>query len=816
MKLPYSWIKECLPTDLPAGRVADILTMLGLEVEGIEMPKMSFEGVVVGKVVKTERHPDAEKLTVAMVSDGKETVQVVCGAPNCREGLLTAFAKVGAVLTDPEGKTFKIKKAKLRGVESNGMLCGADELGLPGDSEGIIELPDDAAVGADLQELYGDAIFEIGLTPNLGHCASLQGVLRELSASLDASYSLPQVYIDDKDGQGIHSEVSVTIEDTERCPRYACRLIKNVKVGPSPKWLQDRLVQVGLRPVNNIVDVTNYVLWELGHPLHAFDYDKLTGHKIIVRAAQEGEQFVTLDGQNRVLNQEALLICDAEKPVALAGIMGGLCSEVDDATQHVLLESAYFNPSNIRRTSKAVGLGTEASRRFERGTDPNGILYALDRAAALIAELSDGQLVPGVIDVKQREFVEHKITCRLSRIQHIIGQHLAAGEVEGIFRRLGFACNWDGQDNFFVRIPTFRCDLHEEIDLIEEVARIYGYDNIERAPAHHQSSTMEHAPIFMFERQARDRLVGQGLQEFMTCDLIGPSILDVLPSIGNEASQVRVMNPTSAEQSILRQSLLPGMLQAIKYNVDRKSLNVGAFEIGRTHHREEKGFKEQSVVGIILTGKSRPHAWGQHPGPFDFYDLKGIVEDFLESLSLPPPTFEVSKLATFHPGRQANVFIGGVDVGAIGEVHPEILSRLDVSQRILFAELNLHDLYRLRNDPPKMVELPQFPGSERDWTVSLSDRVPCGAIFDLIRQYAPPLLEQVSLLDLYRSERLGSGIKNLTFRFFYRDRTKTVQQEDVDNKHNRLIQKVIADLGDAVKHSAATQEPCQIQEDDYA
>ncbi|MDP1835105.1 MAG: phenylalanine--tRNA ligase subunit beta [Chlamydiales bacterium] len=805
MKLPFSWIKECIATKLPAGKVADALTMLGLEVEGIDTSPMSFTGVVVGQVVKTERHPDADKLTVAMVSDGQETVQVVCAAPNCREGLITAFAKIGGTLTDPEGKTFKIKKAKLRGVESNGMLCAEDELGLSQSHDGIIEFPVDTVLGTDLQQLYGDAVFDISLTPNLGHCASLQGVLRELAAFLDTSYSLPQVYIDDGDSEQIKTEASVSIEDTTKCPRYACRVIKNVKIAPSPKWLQDRLLQCGLRPINNIVDATNYVLWELGHPLHAFDYDKLAGHKIVVRTAKEDEQFVTLDGQTRKLNTESLLICDDEKPVALAGIMGGQNSEVGDETQNVLLESAYFEPSNIRRTSRFLGLTTEASRRFERAADPNGVITALDRAAVLIQELAGGEIVKGLVDIKNSEFSDRKIVCRLSRIQGIIGQHLAAGEVEGVFRRLGFPCTWDGQELFSIRVPTYRADIHAEIDLIEEVARIYGYDNIERQPAYYHTSTLPHAPIFLFERQSRQRLLSQGLQEFMTCDLIGPSMLDVLPNIGDNPTQVRVLNPTSAEQSILRQSLLPGMLQAIRYNVDRKNLNVGAFEIGRTHFLEGKNFKEQSVVGIILTGKSRPHSWEQHPGPFDFYDLKGIVEDFLSDMSMPSPSFEVSKLSTFHPGRQASVLINGIDVGAIGEVHPDILGRLDVTQRILFAELNLHDLYRLKGDSPKMVELPQFPGSERDWTISLSEKVTCGTVFSLIRQFAPALLEQVSLLDLYRSEKLGSGVKNVTFRFFYRDRTRTVQQEDVDSKHTRLIEKVTTGLGTAVQQQNSAE-----------
>ncbi len=790
---------------LPANEVGDVLTMLGLEVDAIDMAPMSFDGVVVAKVLSVEKHPDAEKLCVASVTDGKETFQVVCGASNCRSDLVTAFAKVGATLSDGKNGTFQIKKAKLRGVESNGMLCAGEELGIAEKCDGILELPADTPLGIDIRQLYGDAIFEISLTPNLGHCASMQGVLRELAASLDTSFSLPTVFIDDQNGEDINVLTSVQVLDPDKCPRYACRVVKNVKVGPSPQWLQDRLTQCGLRPINNVVDVTNYVLWELGHPLHAFDYDKLAQGKIIIRSATPNETFVTLDNQSHTLKTEALLICDAEKPVALAGIMGGLCSEVDDNTHNVLLEAAYFEPANIRRTAKALGFTTEASKRFEKGADPNGVIAALDRATFLLHELAGGTIAKGTIDVRTSDFAEKKISCRLSSANAIIGENLTVSDIEGIFRRLGFANNWDGQDTFFVRVPTYRADIHGEIDLIEEIARIYGYQNIERKPGRYHSSELGHAPIFMFERQSRQCLITQGLQEFITCDLIGPSALNVLQAVVlDDPLQVRVLNPTSIEQSVLRQSLLPGMLQAVKYNHDRKTQSLGAFEIGRIHLREGEKFIEQSVAGIILTGKSRPLHWEQTSGPFDFYDLKGIVEDFLDGLSIPYASYVASKLNTFHPGRQANILVNGIDVGAMGEVHPDVLRRLDVPQRILFAELNLHDLYRLCEERSRFQELPQYPGSERDWTITLSETTPATVVIDLIRQHSPALLEQVSLTALYRSEKLGAGVKNVTFRFFYRDRDKTVQQEEVEVKHGRLVSKVMEGLGAAVRQAPSS------------
>ncbi len=632
-----------------------------------------------------------------------------------------------------------------------------------------------------------DTIFEVSLTPNLGHCASILGIARELSASINTPVKIPQVTLHAA-GEEIHRFVSVSVQDTKRCPRYACRLVKGVKIAPSPEWMQKKLLSSGIRPVNNIVDITNYVLLEVGQPLHAFDFDKLKGNKIIVRTAHTDEPFVTLDGRERVLNEDDLLICDEERPVALAGIMGGLNTEVSETTSNVLIESAHFLPSTVRRTSKHLGLRTDSSRRFERSVDPNGVLLALDRAAQYMVEIAGGQVCKGVIDHKESLFPERLVKCRLSRINHLLGIQLGVSEVENIFKRLNFKTSWNGQDTFDVTIPTFRADIEVEIDLVEEVARIYGYDNIVAEAPRYHSSMLPQAPIFLFENQVRSRLLSEGLQEFLTCDLIGPTLLH----IANEASMpdeavVKVLNPNSIEQSVLRTSLLPGLLGVVKHNYSFQNHDLSGFEIGRIHFKDKDQYREQSVAGIIMTGKSRPHHWAQKPEEVDFFDLKGIIENLLRTMGVEDLQFRSNKFSSFHPGRQSAIYVGSLEIGSFGEVHPSIVKRLDVPQRIYFAEINLHDLYKVHASQKKVQDLAVFPSSSRDWTVTLQGGQSAQKLLESLRASTESLLEEVILLDIYENEVLGKGVRNVTFRFIYRDAEKTVSQEAVEAAHWALI-----------------------------
>lgn len=804
MKLPLSWIKEYIELPHSAEEISDILTMAGLEVDAIEPAPLPYESVIVGKVIETKQHPEADKLCVATVSDGSDEFQVVCGAPNCRAGLITAFAKVGAKLTSGE-KPFKIKKSKLRGVESMGMLCSEMELGLSEEAEGIIEFPENYTAGTDLHEIYGDTIFEISLTPNLGHCASILGVSRELSAAtgiplkgkvletLKNNFSLG-----DEDSTDIRDLASISVQNTEHCPRYACRVIKDLKIAPSPVWLRRRVEGCGMRSVNNVVDITNLVLMEFGHPLHAFDYDKLEGHGIIVRSAEEGEKFHTLDDEHHTLNKEALLICDHEKPVALAGVMGGLNSEVGVLTKNVLLESAYFHPGNIRRTSK-ITVQSEASKRFERGTDPNNVLLALNKAADLMRELAGGTVIGGYIDNKESSFESWSAQCRYSRINSILGLQLAIGEVEEIFERLELSCEFDGDDTFTVNVPTYRNDIHEEVDLIEEVIRVYGYDNVEIRPAHYQSSPLPHTPLFSFEKKVRSQLVSEGLQEFLTCDLISPRQIETTTGKTIEAdSLIKVLNPTSVEQSVLRPSLLPGLLQVVRYNHDHKNFDISGFEIGKIHFKTEEGYMEQTMAGIILSGKTRPHNWSAKDEEINFYDLKGIVENQLSSLGISHYSFGDASFASFHPGRQASIHIQDTTVGSIGEVHPAVLRKLDIDQRVFFCTLNLQELLEFQKTEQKMSEIPVFPGSDRDWTITMKDEASMKNVFSAISSIPSKLLQKVTLRDIYRSEQIGEGLKNVTLRFVYRDNKKTVSQKSVEAEHTRITEKVLTALGEHV------------------
>lgn len=785
MKIPLSWLQDYINPGCSSAQIASLLTSAGLEVDAVEMITPNFERVIVGKVLRTEKHPNADKLCLAWVTDGVETYQVVCGAPNCREGLKTAFAPVGATLPEPTGKKFQVNKAKLRGVESFGMLCSAKELEIGTEHDKIIEFSEQVKEGTDIAELYADTIFEISLTPNLGHCSNVIGVARELSAVTGQPIRYPKTDVVESKEPAAKA-AQVIVEDKQGCPRYACRIIKNVKVTPSPDWLQKRLTASGLRPINNIVDITNYVLLEMGQPLHAFDYDKLEGHTIIVRSAKGNEPFVTLDGKERVLEKDDILICDQKKPVTLGGIMGGQNSEVSDTTANILLEAAYFHAGKIRKSSKRLGLQTDSSKRFERGADPNAVISALNRAAMLIQQIAGGDVLEGIIDVKQGLFPEKVIKCRLSRINSLLGTRLSLNEVENVFKRLQFHYKWNGQDEFSVTIPTFRVDITAEIDLVEEVARIYGYNNIQKSSMRYQSSTIPHTPIFLFEREVRSRLIAEGLQEFITCDLIGPKISGIVKEhLMPEDAIISVLNPMSIEQSMLRTTLLPGLLQLVKYNIDHQNLEINGFEVGRIHFKEGEQYKEESVLGIVLSGKTAPHFWGEKPHDADFFDLKGILENFLGELGISNAIYTPSDFKSFHSGRQAFISVDKLKIGSIGEIHPTILRRLDVTQRIIFAELSLHDLMKVRKVTRQMQSLAKYPASERDWTLTLKEEIPVQKVIDEIKCAATPLLEDVSLIAVFRNEKLGNN-KNVTFHFVYRDKERTIEQEAVDAEHAKI------------------------------
>lgn len=651
-----------------------------------------------------------------------------------------------------------------------------------------------------------ESIFEIALTPNLAHCASIRGVARELAAVWQKRLLPSKFSVLEKKDEPIESETSVIVENRQACPRYACRLIKGVSVGPSPEWLSKRVEMCGMRSVNTVVDITNLVLLEGGHPLHAFDFDTMEEKRILVRNAKQGETIVTLDDKAHELTEETLLICDGKGPIAIAGVMGSSHTEVSNKTKNILLESAYFEPTQVRRTSKQTGIQTEASYRFERGTDPNGVLEALDRATSLICEIAGGKALQGVIDIKEETFSPVVTTCRLARINEILGTQLAMSEVETIFRHLGFSIRSLKEDVIEATIPTYRHDIHQEIDLIEEVARLYGFHYIHRKEkATFRTGLLPNAWAFSFERAIRNGLMGEGLQEFLTCDLISPSDAELIIPNDLSHSLISLLNPHSLDQSVLRPSLLPGLLHTVKHNVDHEIHSLAGFELGRIHIKSKQRYLEPTVVSIVLTGKGAQPHWQTKPAEIDFFHLKGIVENLLEGLKIKRTKFVFSHHENFHPGRQASIHINTheeQEVGILGEVHPQILKKMGITQPVFFAELNLEDLKQAIQPKIKMVPLPVYPASARDWTFALHESCPIETIFTFIEKQASKLLEMVSLLDVYQSEKLGCGWRNVTFRFIYRDREKTISLKEIEQEHDRISN----NIWDLLKKSSKVKE----------
>lgn len=637
-----------------------------------------------------------------------------------------------------------------------------------------------------------ELIFEVALTPNLGHCMSIYGIARELSAILNLPLN-PLSFPFQESAPSIHQQVRISLVDSKQCSRYACRLVKAVQIAPSPDWMKKKLEACGIRSINNVVDIGNYVMLAVGQPLHLFDYDLIQNHHLLITSHTTHTQLETLDGILRDIPPSTLLICDEKHPLALAGIMGAHRAAVSDTTRNLLIEAAHFTPNAIRKTSKILGLRTESSHRFEKGIDPNGIPQALDMAASLLAQLAKGQVSEGMIDLTSHPFKPKKIQCRLSRVNGLLGTQLSFSEVEAILHRLQFKTVAEELHSLTVEVPSYRNDISAEIDLIEEVARIYGYHAIPRTTPAHIDSSIPHDPMFLFEKKIRNRLLGEGLRECITCNLISPELAAWdLPLHRPETQElVSVLHAASVDQSVLRASLFPGLLQTVKYNIDHSNFHLQGFEIGRIHFKEKDQFHERSVAGIVLTGRSDPYHWDPKPRETDFFDLKGIIENLLSEIPITTPP---SHLHYFHPGRQAYLLINETIIGAFGEIHPQYTESLGISQRVYFAELHLDLLQSLLPNPNAISTLPLFPGSERDWTLTISDSLPVGQLLRIIHKQAPPILEQVFLLDLYKSEQIGKDRKNVTFRFYYRDPKKTIELETVEKAHAHLIEIVTKEV----------------------
>ncbi len=797
MKIPLSWLKKYVDLPFSNEKIAETLTLAGLEVDDMQSIGNSFTGVVVGKVLETAKHPNADKLQIAQVSDGTEIFQVVCGASNCRKGLTTAFAKIGATLPDETGSPWKIKKSKIRDVESFGMLCASDELGLENaKAEGILELSDDLIPGTDLSSFYADTIFDISLTPNLGHCMSVYGIARELSAFFQLP--LKPLEAPKEEPSSLSSFIHVSIEDKNLCPRYSCKLLRSVTVGPSPSWLVKDLELVGLRSVNNVVDISNYVMLLTGHPLHFFDYDLLEDKTLYISSLEKNQEVTTLDNIKRLVPQGAAVIRDTKKIVAIGGVIGTNTATVTSETKNILMEAAVFNPVSIRKTSKALSLKTDASNRFEKGIDQNMPVTALFLAETLLKEVAGGE-PSSLIDLYPNPPPLKTILCRESKVNSLLGTSLSLREIKELLTRLQLRTLEEHSHSLTVEIPSYRNDISREVDLIEEVARIYGYNHLPKSFAAHISSSLIDSPIFSMENKTRALLQGEGLQEFLTCDLISPTVANLTKETNDKITDlITVLQSKSADYSVLRASLLPGLLQLTKHNLDHQNQNISGFEIGRVHFKQKEQFQEQVSIGIVLSGLKAPHYHDPKPKEVDFFDLKGIVENFLDAYKIPNATYEISHLHNFQPGKQARIKIGDISLGVLGEVHPNTLKTLDIPQRVFFAELDLEELYRLEPKKIEVKPLAIMPASERDWTVTLRKAMPVEEFLACIKESAPPLLEKAFLLDLFESDKIGQDRKNATWRFIYRDNIKTVDFETVEKEHGKLIQKVAEKLGNCI------------------
>jgi len=808
MKISYRWLREYVDTELPPARLGEILTNAGVPVEGITPLVEGLSGVVIGEIEAIEREVEGPRAghqnRLCRVALPDRKLSVLCGAPNAAPGLRTALAPPGATL--PGGRA--ISATTIRGTRSEGMLCSEKELGIGEDGAGILALPADAPLGADLATYLGldDTLFEIEITPNRPDVLSIVGVAREVAALTGAPFRYPQVAVKEG-GPEAAALAAVEIADPDLCPRYAARVITGVTVKPSPPWLAQRLRAVGLRPINNVVDVTNYVLWELGQPLHAFDRDRLRGGCIVVRRARPGERLTTLDGRERALTPDMLMICDAERPVAVGGVMGGADSEVRPETTTVLLESAHFNPGSIRRTSRALSLSSDASFRFERGADIEGVIPALDRAAYLMADLGGGTVARGVIDVYPAPRPHARVALRLERVERVIGAAPPRAEAVRILQALGFAVD-DSAPTLQVVVPSFRRDIVQEDDLVEEIVRIWGYDQIPlRLAGGGELAPVTRPAGLRVTRAASRALVDAGLAECITYAFVDPARLKLL-GWDDPARLVALQNPLSAERSVMRPSLLPGLLEVLATNVRRQSPDVRAFEVGTIFapHRETDGDRpahEELWLGLALTGLRAPRAWHAGRERVDVYDAKGMTELALAAAGAPgaatTPWAPGQEPPYLEPGRSARLVREGEDVGWFGEVSARVREAYDLDAPVFAAGIALGALAARPAAVARYAPLPRFPAVQRDLALVVADDVTVAQVEAAIRGMDIPWLARVQLFDVYSGSQVGAGRRSLAFGLTFQAPDRTLTDAEVNEQHARVVGELGRRLGAEVR-----------------
>ncbi|MEG6512490.1 phenylalanine--tRNA ligase subunit beta [Desulforamulus ruminis] len=801
MRVSYNWLKDYVDITVSPQELADRLTLAGLTVDTVEELGAGLENIVTGCILKIERHPNADKLVVCTVDVGQEEpLQIVTGATNVREGHKVPSALEGAKLA----KGLQIKRSKLRGVESRGMLCSGQELGMEAKlmsaemASGILILPDEVPVGLDAREVLGlnDFVLELDLTPNRGDALCLIGVARDVAAILKTELKVPAPKFDES-GEKAEDLAKVDILDADLCRRYVARIIKGVQMGPSPMWLQNRLRAAGIRPISNIVDVTNYVMLELGQPLHAFDYNALKNHHIIVRRAQDQEKIVSLDGVERLLNPDMLAITDENGPVAVAGVMGGLDSEVTENTVDVLIEAAYFHPINIRRTSKALGLRSESSLRFEKGIDINGCRRAADRAVELIQQLAGGTIASGAVDNFPAPITEKTIQLRFARVQWVLGIDISREEIVNILERLQFRVQANAED-LLVTVPAFRPDITREIDLIEEVARLYGYNQIPDTLPFGASTQGARTADQELTWDAKRVMTTCGFQEVVTYSFVHPRVFDLmnLPADSRFRKAVRLQNPLSEEQSVMRTVLVPNLLEVLQRNHNRRAQGGAVFEVGRVFYPVEgQPLPEEVPVLAAVALGSTPKTWNQPSRPLDFFFIKGVAEQLLDTLGLVGAEFNRHQDPSFHPGRCAKIEIQGELLGVLGELHPNVVENYELPGRVMALKIDLQVLAGYPRPVKQYRSLLKFPAVERDLAVLVKQEVAAAHMLTIIQKAGGDLLRSVEIFDLYQGSQVPEGFKSVAFSMKFQAEDRTLTDQEVADKMQRIARSLSAQTG---------------------
>jgi len=818
MKLSYNWLKQYIDLDVDPHALSSILTDIGLEVEGMEhfqSVKGGLEGVVIGEVLTCKPHENADKLSVTTVKVGDQVLPIVCGAPNVAAGQKVLVATVGTVLYDGD-QEFKIKKAKIRGEVSEGMICAEDELGLGSSHDGIMVLPDDAPVGKPAKEyipIEEDWVYEIGLTPNRSDAASHIGSARDLVAGLNQlkntrRYKLNLPSVEDFKVDNHDLDIDVIVEDTKACPRYSGVTITGIEVKESPDWLKNRLNAIGLRPINNVVDITNYVLHETGHPLHAFDAAKIKGNKVIVKKLPDATPFITLDEMERKLHPQDLMICNEEEGMCIAGVFGGADSGVTEKTTAVFLESAYFDPTHIRKTSKRHTLQTDASFRFERGADPNITLYALKRAALLIKEIAGGKISSEIKDVYPNPINDWTIDVNLNRINRLIGKKIEKQTVKNILQDLEIKILEDNKENLKLQVPTFKVDVKREVDIVEEILRIYGYNNVDIPSKVNLSVNIRKKPDpEKVQNLVSDYFVAQGFAEIMNNSLTKSEYIEKNKEFDSDHS-VELLNPLSKDLDILRQTLLFGGLEVISYNQNRKVNDLKIFEFGkvyRRHSANNKGtglenYSEQKRVALFVTGKKEPENWDAQHGKVDFYTLKGVVESVLKRLGIQRETLTLEETGDHNFIYALDYKSGKESFGRIGEIDQKLLKQFDIKQPVFVADFNWEKMLDLipKHDLTYR-PIPKFPAVRRDLALIVDKEIPFEKLMEVAQKAERKLLKEIGIFDIYEGDKIPSGKKSYALKFILQDENKTLTDKVIEKTMKRILQALEKEAGASLR-----------------